>query len=194
MQRQAGFNQSQQPPQPHPHSQTHLTLLRSSHLQPPHHRALPLYLKLTFIERCQGFLRCQWWVIIDTPQILWISSLKLKAKSFFWQALSSRFFFFFKWNWTDLLNFCQLELFPPLLNLLKTTCSPLVFPPVTGVLFSNIGAISLCNTKQNFALKSPNTITSYFSVSSILLGLKFQMYSQLIFFFPFSLLEPLFSD
>lgn len=164
-------------------------------LQPPHHRALPLYLKLTFIERCQGFLRCQWWVIIDTPQILWISSLKLKAKSFFWQALSSRFFFFFfKWNWTDLLNFCQLELFPPLLNLLKTTCSPLVFPPVTGVLFSNVGAISLCNTKQNFALKSPNTITSYFSVSSILLGLKFQMYSQLIFFFPFSLLEPLFSD
>lgn len=35
---------------------------------------------------------------------------------------------FLKWKWTELLNFCQLELFPLLLNHLKTTCFPLVFP------------------------------------------------------------------
>lgn len=90
---------------------------------------------------------------------------------------------FFRWKWTELINFCQLELFPLLLNHLKTTCFPLVFPPVTRVLFSNVQAITLCNTKQNFALKSPNTVTSYFSLCSILLGLTLQMYSQLIFFF-----------
>lgn len=184
MQRQAGFNQPEQPPRPHPplpdpHSPTAL--------RPP---ALPLYLKWPLIGRCQGFSRCQWWVIIDTPKpyesVLW---------NYRQSPFSGRLYLvFFKWNWTELLNFCQLELFPPLLNHLKTTCFPLVFSPFTGVLFSNVLAITLCNTKQNFALKSPNTVTSYFTVSSILLGLTVQMYSPLIFFSPFSLLEPLFSD
>lgn len=89
---------------------------------------------------------------------------------------------FLKWKWTELLNFCQLELFPLLLNHLKTTRFPLVFPLVTGVLFSNVQAITLCNAKQDFALKSPNAITSYFSLSGILFGQTLQMYSQLIFF------------
>lgn len=177
MQRQAGFNQSEQPPQPHPPLPDPPS---PPTCQPPHHQALPLYLKLTFIGKCQGFSRCHWWVIIDTPK---------SYESVLWNCRQSPFsgrlyLVFLKCNWTELLNFCQLELFPPLLNHLKTTCFPLVFSPVTGVLFSNVQAITLCNTKQNFALKSPNTITSYFSVSSILLGLTVQMYSQLICFPP----------
>lgn len=159
-----------------PHSQAHLSLPQSSHLPT---FALPLYLKLTFIERCPGLFKVSlvsnYWYFPN----LWISTMKLQAKTF-----SGRLYLvFFKWNWTELLNFCQLELFPPLLNHLKTTCFPLVFPPVTGVLFSNVQAVMLCNTKQNFALKNPNTITSYFSLSSVLLGLTLQTYSQLIFFF-----------
>lgn len=111
-----------------PHSQAHLSLPQSSHLPT---FALPLYLKLTFIERCPGLSKVSvvsnYWYFPN----LWISTMKPQAKSF-----SGRLYLvFFKWNWTELLNFCQLELFPPLLNHLKTTCFPLVFPPVTGVLF-----------------------------------------------------------
>lgn len=158
-------------------------------LQPPPRPALPPYLNLTFIERCGAFQG------VSGEQLL---LLPRSYESVLWNCRQSPFpgrlhLVFFKWSWTELLNFCQLELFPPLLNHLKTTCSPLVFPLVTEVLFSNVQAITLCNTKQNFALKSPNTVTSYFSLSCILLGLTLQMYSQLIFFYP-SRSEPLFSD
>lgn len=106
-------------PQPHPASRT---LLPLPILQPPPHRALPPYLTLTFIERGQGFSRCQGWVIIDTSyeSVLW----NCRRSPF-----SGRLYLvFFKWDWTELLNFCQLELFPPLLNHLKTTCFPRLFP------------------------------------------------------------------
>lgn len=143
------------------------------------HLPLPLYLKWTFIERCPGPFE------VSVVSNYWYSPKS--HESVLWNCRQSPFsgrlyLVFFKWNWTELLNFCQLELFPPLLNHLKTTCFPLVFPPVAGVLFSNVQAVTLCNTKQNFALKNPNTVTSSFSLSSILLGLTFQMYSQPIFF------------
>lgn len=111
-----------------PHSQPTSHLPPSSHL-PSHFAPLPeIHI---YVEVPRVFLRCQWWVIVDTPQILWISTLKLQAKSFFWQALSS----LFKWNWTELLNFCQLELFPPLLNHLKTTCFPCLSPSRLSFIF-----------------------------------------------------------
>lgn len=176
-------------PPPHTHTLPGPPLPPTIH-PPPHFCFSPLPEIDTYREMpraFQGVVVSNYWYFSN----LRVSTMKLQAKSF-----SGRLYLvFFKWNWTELLNFCQLELFPPLLNHLKTTCFPLVFPPVTGVLFSNVQAIMLCNTKQNFALKNPNTITSYFSLSNVLLGLTLQTYSQLIFFFfPFSLLEPLFSD
>lgn len=96
-----------------------------------------------------GFPRYPRWVIIDIPP---------NYESVLWNYRQSPFpgrlyLVLFKWNWTELLNFCQLELFPSLLNHLRTTCFPPVFPPVTWVSFSDVQAIMLCNAKQNFAFE-----------------------------------------
>lgn len=107
--------------------------------------APPLYLKWTLRDRCSECFQgvSGWWVIIGTPQILWISTEELQAKSFFWH-----FFLVFS-NKTVLSVFRPPELFLPLINILKTTCFSRL-SPVTWVLFFNFQAIMLCNTKQIF--------------------------------------------
>lgn len=67
--------------------------LPTSHLPPFSHlpHRVSFYLKLTFRQRCSGFFKVagvsNYWY---SPK-LWISILKLQAKSFSWQALSRHF-------------------------------------------------------------------------------------------------------
>lgn len=104
----------------------------TSHGAATSHPPWPLLLKWTFTERCPlGFFQvstARLWLILPKS---WIRPPKVQAKSFPWQALSSPF----KWSWTERLNFCQLELFPPLLNHWKTTCLPCLSPSHLSFIF-----------------------------------------------------------